>query len=329
MDATRKLVERLLWCTMPQLLLLLGAGCTGTVDTAPGGGGTVTLPEGCTLPGSANVPLDTDGAPPDGTPITLALDSLSVGGPEVGYNLDCQVTHSDSTSVCRTGDGTHVISDGPLGRDNVFGPQLLGVSEPFVIDAGASILGGSWTLVVQFAPGDADADHSGIAGWLFTGRDLGHAPAFDGTDVWPVAQPIATVGGYVTGGIWVSGEPIALTLRVIFEGVPMFVTLHHAILTAELAADRSSATGGVVTGIVDPVEFMVEAHRVGVLVSPALCGWHESYDWRESADILLDGSQDPGRTCDGISAAFAFSMRRVRLGALVPPEQPPADPCPE
>ena len=39
----------------------------------------------------------------------------------------------------------------------------------------------------------------------------------------------------------------------------------------------------------------------------------------EAADILLDGSQDPGKACDGVSIGVGFEAARVLLGPVGEP----------
>ena len=49
---------------------------------------------------------------------------------------------------------------------------------------------------------------------------------------------------------------------------------------------------------------------------------------REAADILIDGTQDPALTCNGISIGLGFTLTEVRLGEIAPPLVWPEDPCP-
>ena len=70
-------------------------------------------------------------------------------------------------------------------------------------------------------------------------------------------------------------------------------------------------------------------HRLRTTTNPVLCNIpNEPLDLGQAADILLDGTQDPSRTCDGISAGFAFTMRRAQTGQKVDAEAIPPGPCP-
>jgi hypothetical protein len=46
----------------------------------------------------------------------------------------------------------------------------------------------------------------------------------------------------------------------------------------------------------------------------------------QASDILQDGTQDPTRTCDGISIGLGFTGSLVKLGAPVA-VPPPPNPC--
>lgn len=48
---------------------------------------------------------------------------------------------------------------------------------------------------------------------------------------------------------------------------------------------------------------------------------------RQASDILLDGSQDPNKVCDGISIGLGFTMKAAQLGGIAPPVSPPPNPC--
>jgi hypothetical protein len=43
----------------------------------------------------------------------------------------------------------------------------------------------------------------------------------------------------------------------------------------------------------------------------------------QASDILQDGTQDPTKTCDGITIGLGFEADAVLLGPAVPPPPPP------
>lgn len=96
--------------------------------------------------------------------------------------------------------------------------------------------------------------------------------------------------------------------------------------------DRARGLDGVLAGVV-PTEALVTvmlkiAGNFGSNFcdgqSSALQGIVESI--RQSSDILVDGTQDPDKPCDGISIGVGFETRASKLGAVIPPQQIP-DPC--
>ena len=48
---------------------------------------------------------------------------------------------------------------------------------------------------------------------------------------------------------------------------------------------------------------------------------------RQSSDILMDGSQDPSKTCDGISLGIGFSGKQIKLGDIAEAGEPATNPC--
>ena len=48
---------------------------------------------------------------------------------------------------------------------------------------------------------------------------------------------------------------------------------------------------------------------------------------RQSSDILMDGTQDPGKTCDGISLGIGFSGKLIKLGDIAEAGEPATNPC--
>jgi len=97
-----------------------------------------------------------------------------------------------------------------------------------------------------------------------------------------------------------------------------------------LSSDRNVATHGQIAGIIDKDEIQIEMHRLRTKINPALCDiiGGPPFDFGQTADILVDGTQDPGQTCDGISAGFGFTMKRAQLGQEVEVEAIPPGPCP-
>jgi hypothetical protein len=129
----------------------------------------------------------------------------------------------------------------------------------------------------------------------------------------------------------VSSPPGAFEIRLRLEGMHLALPLNHAILTMDLAPDRSSASMGVIAGILEVEAFIEEMRQMAGAFDPALCEG-TTFDsladqLRQSADILSDGTQDPAKTCDAISVGMGFEASAVQLGPVAAPVPPPLDPC--
>jgi hypothetical protein len=65
--------------------------------------------------------------------------------------------------------------------------------------------------------------------------------------------------------------------------------------------------------------------QVGVCGPPVLDNLITSI--RQASDILVDGTQDPTKPCDGISIGLGFDAVAANLGSVGPTE-PASDTCP-
>jgi hypothetical protein len=175
----------------------------------------------------------------------------------------------------------------------------------------------------------------------------------DGSYVWhpfaevlmdPTIQDPATyeptmelAGGYVNADTFVSGPPrdITLTWGLPFQGMGpaalLFpLQLHHAVVTISLSVDHAIGTRGVISGILDPNELITSFEQVAVALDDAFCSSATVValvdELASTCDIGLDGTQDPTKTCDGISIGLGFTAKAAKLGA---PSAPlvPADGC--
>ena len=175
-----------------------------------------------------------------------------------------------------------------------------------------------------------NSDYDPIAGKVHNGGNLGTQPAFDGNDEWPYFGETAFANGYVSNNTWVSAPAGTINLRMDFSSEHLPVPISNAVVTMELAGDRKSATNGVIAGIVAVDDYIKILRKVVGLFDPGLCSG-TTFDSladqiRQAADILIDGSQDPAKTCDGISIGVGFEAKVVQLGSSVaPPTQ--EDPC--
>jgi hypothetical protein len=97
--------------------------------------------------------------------------------------------------------------------------------------------------------------------------------------------------------------------------------LSHVQLTMSVDPSNGSATGGVLSGVLSLDDAIAWAHQMGGWVSSSFCAY-SAFDSitqlvRQAAAILHDGTNEPGRPCDGISIGLGFDATAVQLGKVV------------
>jgi hypothetical protein len=122
--------------------------------------------------------------------------------------------------------------------------------------------------------------------------------------------------GWMTARTWAGGARVDVPLRLVFDGYEVPLVIHRAVVTATIAPDGASATGRI-GGVVSADELATNLSHVGGKL-PCECPGLDGVltQFRGAADMLVDGSQDPTKTCDGISIALEFEAVRA---ALAPP----------
>lgn len=256
-----------------------------------------------------------------------------------GFDLDGRVSTAASTDVCQPSSGGSAAvayPDGTAGIDNSFGknilPVLLALSPSFAADTNASLDSGGFTTLLELMCLPPEGDVPVLAARLFDGLPLGAAPAWDGTDVWPIdpwllsdaGDPTSSTALFpassVTGTAFDAGTggTFVLTIPISASGSSTFVrlTIRAARVTMTLSGDRTSATAGRIGGVLDTEELVAELEKVGVLLG--ICGSpiYDSFvtQVRQASDILADGTQDPATTCNGISIGLGFEMSPAQRG---------------
>jgi hypothetical protein len=170
---------------------------------------------------------------------------------------------------------------------------------------------------------------------LLAGTSLG-APKLDGSDKWPIepgllSDPLdpesSTIyfhNSSVTGTTFDAGKDgtfiISVPVKTATDSTSIKLTLYNAHINMTLSADRKTATGGMIGGVLNTEEFVAEIKKVGYLLQ--LCG-NTLFDnlvtqVRQSSDILMDGTQDPTKMCDGISMGLGFDMYEAQIGDVGP-----------
>lgn len=260
-----------------------------------------------------------------------------------GFNIDGLVSIAASNDLCKPNSGAFSLGpypDGDEGIDNSFGknllPQIISLYPTWVDDVNNGITNGFFDVLLKLECLPPTGDVPALTTKLFGGTTLGMTPKFDGTDKWPVAPELldnpmdpdsSTIifeKSSVIGTAYDSGknETFILTVPVATKTMSTSIKLklYAAQTTMTLSADRKSATGGRIGGVLNTEEFVAEMKKVGALLG--LCG-SPLFDnlltqVRQASDIMADGTQDPSKTCDGISMGLGFEMKEVLLGDVGP-----------
>jgi hypothetical protein len=90
-----------------------------------------------------------------------------------------------------------------------------------------------------------------------------------------------------------------------------------------LSTDRKSATGGMIGGVIKTEDLVAEVKKVGYLLGVCNQALLASLimQIRQASDILSDGTQDPQKTCDGISIGLGFEVTQAQRGPIGTPAQ--------
>jgi len=291
----------------------------------------------------------------DGDGVVLAINTIELGLKDgwktIGYDLDNRVSTKASTDLCKTNAGgtkSQVYEDGKDGIDNSFGKNLAPLLDQLAsaqASLDTSLEEGTFTIMVDIAALGTAPDYLDLTAKLYAGDDLGSPPLWDGTDAWPVvpellddptdisSAKVQFKTSYVNDGVWVSGSPGSLGLGLSISGASFTIDISQAIISMNLAADRQSATEGVIAGVIEVEPFIAQLKSVAGSIDSGLCegGLFDTIadTLRQASDIMADGSQDPNQTCDAISIGLGFTAQAVTLGEIAEPAVPEPDPCAE
>lgn len=316
---------------------------TSSSSSSSSGGG-----EGGSSSSSSSSSSSGDACPTNEGPV-LAVKQLYFGEgnsgewKKVGYNLDGLVSTGNSKDVCQPnsgGDPQTAYPDGDNGIDNSFGknllPTVLTLYPAWVTDINNGIKNGRFTALTKLLCLPKEGDAPNFTTKLLGGTSLGTPPKFDGTDVWPIEpgllsdpmDPLSSTilfqGSSITGDVYDAGKDvtfiISVPVKTMTDSTSIKLTLYHARITMNVAPDRSSATSGMIGGVLNTEEFVAELKKVGFLMG--LCS-NPLFDnllkqVRQASDILADGTQDPTKPCDAISMGLGFDMGGAQIGDVGP-----------
>lgn len=340
------------------LLSTVVVGCGGGTDTAgTGGSGGLAASTSVSVSSSSSSVSSSDAsssstggltcAPGEGK--AFAVTKLSFGEgtsgewKKVGLNLDGLVSTGASKDVCQPnagGTAGTAYPDGDEGIDNSFGknllPTLISLDQTWSTDVNNSIHNGFFDVLLKLYCLPPSGDVPEFTTKLFGGTGLGMKPKFDGTDKWPVSPELLSdptdpessailfEKSSVIGTTFNSGKngTFILTIPVTIQkkNASIKLTLYSGTATMTLSADRKSATGGTIAGVLNTEEFVAEVKKIGILLD--LCD-SSIFDnvitaVRQASDIMADGTQDPSKTCDGISMGLQFEMVEALIGDVGP-----------
>jgi hypothetical protein len=326
--------------------------CTGGTPPSPG-------PDG----GGSSVPPNPGGPTPSGNGSTvLAIskfyygdtDRKGVTSPDAwqayGLNIDGKVTTKTSTDVCTLAAGATKTAqvDGTNGIDNSFGENILPIiitinGSSFSQTANENIQQGGTTMMIRLDQLGSDPDYSPLPGLGYRAGPTTSPPAWSGSDVRtidseslkggnPATPSLSFVGGYMNSRVWVGVPPVDNTGfdMHFWNAEASTVPMTHVQLTMLVDANNASATQGVLSGILNTNQFVLYLQMIAGSISSSLCNGSAfqsiAQQIEQASDIMIDGTNQPGVPCNGISLGLGFDAAAVQLGSVVT-LPPPANPC--
>jgi hypothetical protein len=290
---------------------------------APNGSTTVTF---------AVTRLFIGDADPDGTP------DVPNGWTHFGYNID-GVAPNNLAAFCKplfNASPSQVHAEGINGIENSFGhnilPILLGLNSQLSMTIDQDIANGDFSFLFSLDKLGTGSNYNPVASHYVAGGNLGAVPLFDGTDQWPVLQGTGVnfPQAYLVNDTWVSGPPTNIGLSLPISGFVLPLHLNHAVLTMNLDATHQTVKGGIISGIAPTADFENQIVMIAGSIDPTLCSGPTIQTILQqigaASDILQDGTQDPTKSCDGISVGLGFDAVVDQLGPTVAPVTMP-NPC--
>ena len=321
-----------------------------------GGSGAGNAGGGSAEPEPGQPPPPAEGAPAgDGSaPRSFAVTHLYVGdrafgaaspSPDAwkgfGYDVDHEHTISSFSGHCSPVGGAsavNVFPDGNDGIDNAFGKVLLPIFKTVAATTGdfemlvnGPIEGGEHSMVFDLAGLGPEQSYAPVASSFFDVRDKSGATWAKAPESFSGSQPLLQFpDAYVVDGVWVSrrGQDVLTVELALISGLPL--RIHHPVVTAELSADHSSVSRGIISGVlvteevVDTMRVALAAAQSSFCDGAAIEGILNQI--RQASDIKSDGSQGSG-PCNGISIGLGFEGEAVSIGGFAAPMPPIDDPC--
>ncbi len=268
---------------------------------------------------------------------------------QYGADIDGKTTDRNSTDVCTLAAGASksTQTDGTNGIDNSWGENIL----PIFLTAGGADFGkkindainaGAFTNMLKIDGLGTQSSYASLPSALFGGAPIGMAPAWNGSDVWPVDATSVMNGDVtkpmtlfptasMTNRVWVSGTIAGgFKLPLAVGGVTLQLPLTHSTVSMRIDATNQSAVEGVVSGVIPTEDFVNVLRTVAGRLSTSLCQGSAfdsiAQQIRQASVIGVDGTNVVGTPCNAISIGIGFEAKRAQLGGVVTPTIAP-DPC--
>jgi hypothetical protein len=271
---------------------------------------------------------------------------------QYGHDLDGWSSDEHFGAHCRpvSEKRADIRVDGDGGIDNSFGKNLINGWLGTALDGptarlGAAIATGVGTTVVRIHGLAPSGDQVGLSTELFTVRGIEDAAGSavapteqqwnDGSYAWrPLGEQLEgdggsmfrSEGGYVVDDVWVSGELESFPIDIVIGEHRLTLRLTRALITGKLSADRRGIVSGNISGIMSTAAWVKTLDELydGCAMHRPCNSLGDCTARNIGSDILDDGTQDPTRTCNGISVGFGFVTAPASLGEPTPVGPPPA-----
>jgi hypothetical protein len=335
-------------------LLFAFVDCGGRTDDGSGANAAVDRGGACVASPPAGDPKAPD--PTSFGPRFYAIRKLYIGDADrsgnpsptawrgFGFDIDGRSTPDTlapdaATGLCAliAGASPRTHDDGDCGTDNSFGANLLpvfittlGADLPAISNAAIANGGATDILVVSDIGSGRDA--RSVSGELVQAPPLGHVPAWDGTDRWPVDRASLSGPGYEEGRLQLTGYArdgvfVGTALKgggaitvLTYRGNPLRLPVTRLVISARISDDGRQLLDGTISGVMDTEAVIAAIHtfaRAEVRTCFEECWDCVAQQIRQTSDILRDGTQDSARTCDGISIGLGFEASAIEIGPVV------------
>jgi hypothetical protein len=289
---------------------------------------------------------DTDPCVPAAGMATCTPTPDTAGWRTIGYDLDHQndTPQTPASMHCKPVSGatlSQISVNGKNGIDNAFGkvilPIILGISSGASTTINSYIGDGSFTIMFQLEKLGSGNSYNPITAQLFGGQSLPMAPQWNGMDKWLVVPGLLADGKTIAGGskvqfpssyvandTWVSGTKGNVTLSFNIAGASLKLTVTNAYITFLMDQQHKTISGGILAGVLNTEELTSGIQMVAGAFDSSLCNGSVLAgilgDISQASDIMVDGTQDPTQTCNGISIGLGFNGGLVANPDTVAPK---------